>query len=169
MRLGVRDATEEDAGAITQILNPIVAAGCFTVIDRPFSVAEERDFIRGFPARGIFHVAVHEVDDTIVGFQTVEPFASYTSVLDHVGTIGTYVELGLRGRGIAGALFRATFAAARRKGYGKLFTFVRADNPAALRAYCRQGFRIVGTAEQHARIDGRLVDEIVIEKILDSA
>jgi L-amino acid N-acyltransferase YncA len=28
------------------------------------------------------------------------------------------------------------------------------------------GFRIVGTAERHAKIDGRYIDEIVIENLL---
>ena len=168
MRLAVRDATPDDAGAVAAILNPIVAAGGFTVLDGPFSVDAERDFIARFPRRGIFHVAVAP-DGRIVGFQTVEPFAAYATAFDHVGTIGTYVELGSRRRGVGGALFAATFAAARRKGYGKLLTFVRSDNPAALHAYRRQGFRIVGTAERHARVEGRLIDEIVIERILDSA
>jgi L-amino acid N-acyltransferase YncA len=169
MRLRVRDATADDAGGIAAILNPIIAAGGFTVLHGPFSDEAERDFIVRFPARGIFHVAVNEAAGGIVGFQTVEPFAAYTPAFDHVGTIGTYVELGSRRRGIAGALFAATFAAARRKGYGKLFTFVRADNDAALHAYRRQGFRIVGTAERHARVAGRFIDEIVIEKMLDPA
>jgi L-amino acid N-acyltransferase YncA len=169
MRLDVRDATPDDAGAIADILNGIVAARAFTVIDRQFSVEDERTFIRGFPERGIFHVAVNQADGAVVGFQNVEPFAAFTTAFDHVGTIGTYVDLRLRRRGIAGVLFPATFAAAGRKGYAKLFTFVRADNAPALRTYRRHGFRIVGTAERHARIDGRFVDEIVIEKILDSA
>jgi RimJ/RimL family protein N-acetyltransferase len=43
---------------------------------------------------------------------------------------------------------------------------VRADNEAGLKTYLRQGFRMVGTAERHAKVDGRCIDEIVIEKLL---
>ena len=68
--------------------------------------------------------------------------------------------------GIAGRLFAATFDAAPAKGYEKFFTYVRADNEAGLKAYLRQGFRVVGTAERHARIDGRDIDEIVIERFI---
>ena len=74
---------------------------------------------------------------------------------------------GYRRQGIANRLFDATFAAALLKGYEKVFTFVRADNPAALQTYLRQGFQTVGTARRQARIDGRYVDEIIIEKIID--
>ena len=40
---------------------------------------------------------------------------------------------------------------------------MRADNDAGLKTYLRQGFRVVGTAERQAKVDGRYIDEIVIE------
>ena len=60
---------------------------------------------------------------------------------------------------------------AREKGYEKLFSYVRADNPAALAFYQRLGFEIVGTARRQARIGARhsarysvrYIDEIIIE------
>jgi len=64
-------------------------------------------------------------------------------------------------------LFAATFEAAGQKGYEKIFTFVRTDNPAALATYRAHGFVVVGTARKHARIDGRYIDDILIEKVLD--
>jgi L-amino acid N-acyltransferase YncA len=166
IQLDIRDVTDDDADAIVAILNPIIAARVYTVFDTPFTGDEERAFIRGFPARGVFHVAVNRADNTVVGLQNVEPLASYTRAFDHVGVIGTFVQLGLRRQGIATKLFDATLSAVLAKGYEKLFTYVRADNPAALQTYRAQGFRVVGTAEKHATIDGRYVDEIVIEKIL---
>ena len=162
----IRDVTLEDADGIVRVLNPIIAARTYTVLDTPVSVEAEREFIRTFPERGIFQVAVDITTNSIVGFQNMEPIATYTHAFDHVGSIGTYVDLQRRRQGIATRLFEATFAAASRKGYEKVFTFVRADNPAALETYLRQGFRIVGRAEKQARIDGRYVDEVLIEKWL---
>lgn len=69
---------------------------------------------------------------------------------------------------MATRLFRATFDAARHKGYRKIFTYIRADNPAAFATYMRHGFRVVGVARAHARIDGRYIDEIVVERMLDA-
>ena len=164
----IRDARIEDAEGIAAILNPIIAARCYTALDTPVTVEQEREFIRNFPPRGIFVVAVNTTSNRIVGFQDVSPFADFTRAFDHVGVIGTYVDLELRRQGIATRLFAATFDAARRKGYEKLFTYVRADNETGPQTYLRQGFRIVGTAARHAKIDGRYVDEIVIEKVFSS-
>jgi len=76
------------------------------------------------------------------------------------------VAAAYRRQGVAAALFAATFAAARAKGYEKLFTYIRADNSAALAAYEAQGFRIVGVAERHLRVADRYIDEIVVERFL---
>jgi L-amino acid N-acyltransferase YncA len=166
MQLLVRDAGLDDAQAIVDILNPIIAARRYTAFDTPFSVEAEQAYLRGFPSRGVFHVAVDADDGRVVGFQSMEPFATYTHAFDHVGTLGTYVDLACRRQGIATALFRATFEAARRKGYEKIFTFVRADNPAALATYVSQGFAAIGTSRRHAKIDGVYIDETIIERSL---
>jgi L-amino acid N-acyltransferase YncA len=167
VEITIRAATPADAEPIARILNAIIAAGVYTALDTPFSVDEERAFIQRFPARGIFHVAV--AGDRVVGFQNVEPFATYTGAFDHVGVIGTYVDLEMRGRGLAGRLFDATFAEASKKGFEKLFAFVRSDNPVALRTYLRHGFEVIGTARKHARIGGRYIDEVMIEAWIQSA
>lgn len=166
MDLVVREGRVEDAAAIVAIVNPIIAAGVYTAFDTPFTIESEQAFLEGFPARGVFHVAVDASSQRVLGFQSMEPFATYTHAFDHVGTMGTYVDLACRRQGIATALFDATFEAARRKGYEKLFTFVRADNPAALATYLSRGFAIVGTAPRHAKIKGVYVDEIIIERFL---
>jgi L-amino acid N-acyltransferase YncA len=166
MNLTIRPVQSEDAEAIVGIFNSIIEAGIYTVFDAPFTVEAERGYIEKFPARGIFHVAVRQDDQKVVGFQSMEPFATYTRAFDHIGVVGTYVDLAERRQGIAGHLFAATFEAARQKGYEKIFTFIRGDNPAALTTYQRQGFQIVGTAQRQAKINGQYVDEIMVEKFL---
>ena len=52
------------------------------------------------------------------------------------------------------------------KGFRKLLTYVRDDNPVALAFYAEQGFRVVGTAVAQARIDGVFLDEVIIERQL---
>jgi L-amino acid N-acyltransferase YncA len=168
MHLDIRDARPDDAQGIVDVLNPIIEARTYTALDAPYTADAERDYIRDFPTRGVFLVAVSQTDQAIVGFQSMEPFASYTHAFDHVGVLGTYVDLRCRRQGIATRLFEATFAAAIGKGYEKIFTFVRSDNAAALATYLAQGFRTVGTARNHAKIDSEYVDEIIIEKFLTS-
>jgi L-amino acid N-acyltransferase YncA len=167
MDLLVREVQPDDAEAIVGIFNPIIEAGVYTAFDTSFTVEAERDYILNFPPRGIFHVAERRQDRKVVGFQSMEPFATYTHAFDHVGVLGTYVDLTCRRQGIAAYLFEATFEAAMRKGYEKIFTFVRADNSPALSTYLKQGFQIVGTVRRQAKIKGKYVDEIMIEKFLN--
>lgn len=164
MNITIRDARVTDAESITRVLNPIIEARTNSVFTETFSVGAEREFIVQFPKRGIFHVA--ELEGVIAGFQTIEPFGSYTPALEHVGIIGTFVGLSFQKQGIGKALFQTSFVAARAKGYEKLFAFVRADNTAGLAAYLGQGFDQIGIAKKHAKIDGTYVDEIVIERFL---
>jgi L-amino acid N-acyltransferase YncA len=164
--IDIRPVTPDDAEGIVAVLNPIIATGSYTILDEPLTAEAQRAFIERCSPRGIFLVAVDGASDAIVGFQNTQPLATYTHALDHVGEIGTYVDLRRRREGIASRLFEATFAAAARRGYEKFFTFVRGDNPAALKTYLHHGFEIVGTAQRQARIRGQYIDEVLIQKFL---
>ena len=107
MPIVVRDADTGDAEGIVRILNPIIEARVYTALDTPLTVEAERDYLLNFPQRGIWKVAVRS-DERLLGFQIVEPFATYTSAFDHVGTIGTYVDLEFGRQGISRSLFGAT-------------------------------------------------------------
>jgi L-amino acid N-acyltransferase YncA len=166
MELMIRDVNPDDAAGVVSVFNPIIEARSFTLFDTPFTVEAERAYIEGLTPRDVFHVAVRASDNVVVGFQSMAPFATYSRALDHVGVIGTYVDLGSRRQGIATRLFPATFEAARRKGYEKIFTYIRADNPVALATYQRHGFLIIGKAERHAKVGGEYVDVIIVERLL---
>ncbi|NOI91855.1 GNAT family N-acetyltransferase [Vibrio splendidus] len=166
MSLTIREVTVEDAQGIIDVLNPIIIEARYTILDQTFTVDEEKAFIESFPERGVFSVAVNEMTSQLLGFQNVEPFATYTKAFDHVGIIGTYVDANSRGQGVAKQLFDYTFKAAKAKGYEKLFAYVRADNERALAVYLKQGFEIVGTAKKHGKIGDQYFDEILIEKFL---
>ncbi len=166
MSLVVRQVTLDDAEGITNVLNPIIIEGLYTVLDTTFTPEEEKEFIAQFPERGVFTVALSGSDSTVIGFQNIEPFAQYTKAFDHVGIIGTFVCENARGLGVSKELFNSTFEVAKQKGYEKLFAYVRSDNERALAAYLKQGFEIVGTAKKHAKVRGEYVDEVLIEKFL---
>jgi L-amino acid N-acyltransferase YncA len=116
VELLIREARPDDAGAIVRILNPIIEAGAYSMLLTPFTAEAEREFIVNFPPRGIFHVVELLPEQRVVGFQTIEPFATYTCAFDHVAVMGTFLDLNERRRGIGTRLAQATFEAARRKG-----------------------------------------------------
>ena len=166
MELLIREVRPGDEEAIVAILNPIIETGLYSVLDAPFTVEAEGEFIAGFPTRGVFHIAEDCGRNNAVGFQTLEPFATYTHAFDHVAIISTAVDLSFRRHGVGTRLAEVTLDRARHKGYEKVFTYVRSDNDGALKFYRKLGFRVVGTAERHAKFGRSYVDEIIIEKFL---
>lgn len=161
----IRAAVPTDAAAIIAFWNPIIESGKYTAFDTPLTEEQERSYIENQSERDIFHVAERLEDGVIAGFQSMSPYPGIAAMA-HVGVIGTFVAPIYQRQGIARQLFAATFAVARQKGYEKIFTFVRADNPAALATYRSQGFRIVGTAEKQIKINGTYIDEVIIERNL---
>jgi L-amino acid N-acyltransferase YncA len=161
----VRLAVPGDAEALIAILNPIIAARAYTVLDGLLTLDDEDAYISGFPERGVFVVA-ESVRRGLLAMQTVEPFADYTRALRHVGVVGTFVALDARRQRLGALLFSASLPLAIAQGFHKLLTYVRADNASALAFYRAQGFRIVGTARDQARIDGVFIDEVIIERAL---
>jgi L-amino acid N-acyltransferase YncA len=167
MEVLIREVAPADAEAIVRIFNPIIEAGIYTVLDAPLTVEGQRSYIEQLSPRSIFNVAVDQSSGSVVGLQSMDPFPdSFTHAFDHVGVIGTWVDLNHLRRGIASHLFKATFAVAPQKGYEKIFTYIRADNPGALATYQSQGFQIVGRATKQAKLKGKYVDEVIVERLL---
>jgi L-amino acid N-acyltransferase YncA len=162
----IRRATPDDAAGVAAVLNGVIAGGRHSLLDTPFTEAEERAYIEALPERSSLHVA--EAAGDILGFQTVIPWNTFTTrEFDHVATMGTYVDERHRRRGVGAALAAATFTAAAQMGYEKIFTDLRADNLDSLGYHVALGFTIVGTARRHARVAGRDIDVIFIERFLE--
>lgn len=161
----IRPAEKRDAADMVALLNPIIAAGIYTAMNEPVTLTDQLEFVHTFPARGVFLVAVHPDTGQIMGMQDVVPLSD-ESAWRHVGAISTFVALNAQRQGIGAQLCAAMFEAARAKGFRKLSATIRADNPHAVAFYLRQGFRLIGTAQQHALIRGRYVDEVLAERLL---
>ena len=78
--------------------------------------------------------------------------------------MGTWVSESHRRRG-SRPLAEASFAAAREHGFAKVFTDIRADN-LAVAFHLAMGFTVVGTASRLARLGGRYVDVVFVERDL---
>jgi L-amino acid N-acyltransferase YncA len=164
----IRVATPDDAGGVAAVLNAVIAGGRHSLLDTPFTEAQERAFIQDLPARAFLHVA--EAGGGIVGVQTVEPWTTTaTHEFDHVATIGTWVAAASRRRGVGRRLCEASFAAARALGFEKVFTDVRADNVVSLAFHLSLGFTVAGAARAQARVAGRDLDVVFIERFLGPA
>jgi dephospho-CoA kinase len=161
----VHQGTEADAEGIAEVLNAVVRESDLTVIDRVFTPAQERAFLRRLPKRA--RVMVAKIGKVTAGFQVIEPYAAYTGAMDHVAVLGTYVASSVRGTGLGWRLSEEMFRRARGVGYEKVVVHVRADNPLANDFYSKLGFRTCGRLTCQARIAGRCVDMLVYERFLE--
>ena len=166
MNLSVRPAKEEDAGSIVELLNPIIRAGVYTVMDKELSVGDQVGFIRGFPTEGVYNVAVCNDCQRVVGIQDVQPVFSEANAFTHAGNISTFVSLGMHRSGVGRSLCQATFKQAKEQGFRKITAMIRADNPSAVSFYESQGFKIIDTLKKHAFVGGKYIDEILAEKFI---
>jgi RimJ/RimL family protein N-acetyltransferase len=161
----IRRAVEDDAQGIVAIVQTVAAERVYSAITRPWTVDGERSYLASLSAREAVHVAVSDAGE-IVGFQSLDLWASTLESMSHVGQIGTHLVPAWRRRGVGGALFRATAAFARRSGYRKLVIQVRAANVSGQAFYRLLGFRECGRLTRQVNIDGVEDDEILMELFL---
>jgi phosphinothricin acetyltransferase len=159
----IRHATPADVAAIADIYNAGIAdrgATFETALRRPEDIAAW--FERGprFPV-----LVATDATDRVVGWASVSGYRS-RPCYDGVGEFSIYFAREARGQGLGRVLLEALVDAARAQGYWKLVSRVFPFN-AASRALCRAcGFREVGLYEKHARLDGRWIDVVIVERLI---
>ena len=166
MEVIIRKATPDDAEDVTSVINSVILEGRWTALTNTFTEEQERAFIEGLCERSAMFAA--EVDDKIVGIQVIEPdgLARYTDSMQHIATIGTWIDTNFRGHKIGRSLAEASFTFAKAHNYEKISIQVIADNTRALRFYGNLGFEEIGVAKKHVKFEDRFCDVCYLEKFL---
>jgi len=161
----IRQATVRDAQGVVDVINSVIQEGGLTALYPTLTVEQEERFIRGLGPRSAMFVAESDsgTGGSILGLQTVEPFAPYTRAMDHVAVIGTYVRRDYRRQGVGHLLFDRTLALARERGYEKIVLYVRAGNTSAIAFYREMGFVPKLVLERQIKIEGEYDDEVLME------
>lgn len=163
--LQIRPATPADAPALSEIYNQAIAARSATFETELRTAEERRRWLEGHGPR--HPVLVAEADGQTMGWASVSAYRS-RACYDGVGEFSVYIREGCRGQGIGKALLGALVNEAARQGYWKLLSRVFPFNRASL-ALCRAcGFREVGVYEKHARLDGRWLDVVIVERLIEA-
>jgi RimJ/RimL family protein N-acetyltransferase len=165
MEFTIRRASEEDASALATLLQEIASERIYTAIDQPWSAESQRRYLASLSPREAIHVAVDE-EGQIIGYQTLEFWASSIQSMAHVAQLGTFLASHWRRRGVGHALFRETCQFARKANFAKLVIQVRGSNQGAQQFYKRMGFLECGRFKAQVRIDGKEDDEILFELFL---
>jgi phosphinothricin acetyltransferase len=160
----IRRATEADVPAITRIYNEGIVDRVATLETEERTDEERRAWLLGRDERHPVFVAVR--DNIVLGWASINVFnprAAYRFVAD----FSVYVAREARGSGVGSALLREAIAEAQRLGYHKLVLAGFPFNDAGLALYRKLGFREVGVYREQGVLDGRWVDTIVMELLLD--
>ena len=106
---------------------------------------------------------VAEEDGAVVGWAALSPVsrrACYAGVVE--GSV--YVAEGARGRGIGIALLARLCSDADAAGIWTIQTSIFPENVASVELHRRCGFRVVGTRERIAQLDGVWRDTLLLER-----
>jgi ribosomal protein S18 acetylase RimI-like enzyme len=161
-KLSIRPAEDPDQDAIWAIMKPVIRAGATYPLDP--DIGREEAFAYWFaPGKQVF---VAEDGGEVLGTYYLRP--NSTGLADHVANAGYMTHVEARGRGIASAMARDSFARAKAAGFRAMqFNLVIASNEQAVRLWQKLGLQVVGRLPQafrHKRLG--LVDALVMHRIL---
>jgi L-amino acid N-acyltransferase YncA len=157
MSLTVRPFAPEDAPALAELLNAIIARGGTTALQTPFTPEALAETYLNGPNVHLCFVAVDTATGRIEGFQTL---GRYPGLPEDVGDIGTFARVGGTKRGVGSALFAEMVKAARANGLTAINATIRADNTGGLAFYAKQGFIDHDVTRAVPLSDGTPVDRV---------
>jgi L-amino acid N-acyltransferase YncA len=106
---------------------------------------------------------VFEAKGRILGWVALTPFST-RQVYQGVAEVSIYVDEGQRGKGIGSELMNKVIASSEDHGIWTLFSSVFPENTATLKLHAKSGFRVVGTREKIARLNGKWRDTVMLER-----
>jgi L-amino acid N-acyltransferase YncA len=159
----VRPASLDDAEAMAEIYNEGIEDRVATYETEPRSAGEQQSWLRAIADR--YPAVVAQTDGEIVGWAGAGPYRN-RECYRGIGEFSIYVRRNRRRRGVGDLLLAALISEAERLGLWKLLSRIFPFNEAS-RALCRKhGFREVGVYLNHARLDGRWLDVVIVERLI---
>jgi L-amino acid N-acyltransferase YncA len=161
----IRRGAADDAPSILAVWHAIVAEKVYSAIDYPFTLEQEREYLKSLSAHeGVF--LAETAERQVIGFQSLDQWTKLFRSMDHVGQLGTHILREWRGRGVGKQLAAHTLAFARSAGYEKLVIYVRGSNRGAQVFYAGLGFVSCGRLTRQVKIDGEHDDDVLMEMFL---
>jgi L-amino acid N-acyltransferase YncA len=161
----IRTASVDDSAAIAEIYNQGIEDRVATYETRRRSAEDQQAWLRSIADR--YPAVVAQSDREIIGWASAGPYRE-RECYRGIGEFSMYVRRDWRGRGVGDLLVVALIREAERLGLWKLLSRIFPFNDAS-RALCRKhGFREVGVYEKHARLDGRWLDVVIVERLISA-
>jgi L-amino acid N-acyltransferase YncA len=106
---------------------------------------------------------VFEENGIVLGWIALSPFSA-RQVYQGVAEVSVYVDTYHHRKKIGSYLMEEMIISSERNGIWTLFSSVFPENEATLKLHQKYGFRIIGTRERIAMLDGKWRDTILLER-----
>ena len=157
MSFTVRHAAPEDAPALADLLNAVIARGGTTARQTAFTPEALAEADLDGPNVHVCFVAIDPATKRIEGFQTL---GRNPQLPQDIGDIATFARVDGAKRGVGSALFTQMIEAARAHGLTAINATIRADNAGGLAFYAKQGFVDHSVTFAVPLADGTPVDRV---------
>ena len=165
----IRDITIDDAAAFLDLCLTLDHETAFMMYEpgeRKTTVDQQRDILTAVIASPNSTIIVADAGTHLAGY--VSASGGEFRRIHHSAYIVAGVRQSYAGRGIGTQLFAALDTWAVANAIQRLELTVRIDNAAAIRLYQRTGYEIEGTRRRSLLVDGELVDELSMAKLIDT-
>ncbi|MGD2197423.1 N-acetyltransferase family protein [Lysinibacillus fusiformis] len=106
---------------------------------------------------------VAEENNRLVGWIAITP-VSTRAVYSGVGEVSVYVSNCNKGKGIATKLFDKLIQESEKSGFWTLQSSIFAINTSSIQLHKKMDFKIVGTREKIAQLNGKWFDTVIMER-----
>jgi len=156
----IRPSNQSDLSGLVGVIRQVASEGAYIEAETVAAVIDHEEILlrnNDFQSRMFF---VATVDDEVVGWVHLD--LPETEKLRHTAELTVGVLDEYRGNGIGSGLLDRGVSWAGERGYEKLYNSVPATNEAAIRFLEAHGWEVEAVREEHYRIDGEYVDEVMM-------
>ncbi|HWO75563.1 MAG TPA: arsinothricin resistance N-acetyltransferase ArsN1 family A [Bacillus sp. (in: firmicutes)] len=162
--MSIRKAMKEDLLRILEIYNQGIEDRIATLEVEQKDIEYMQAWYENHQNRHV--VLVAEMDGIVVGWASINPYNSRCAY-NGVGDISVYIHRDFRGKGIGQELLKEIEKEALSKEFYKLVLFTFPFNALGQGLYKKLGYREVGIFQNQGILDGKFVDVMAMEKLLN--
>jgi RimJ/RimL family protein N-acetyltransferase len=159
----IREARENDAAAITSVIDSVASEKYYIVPER--SREDWDEAIREIKKRNSL-IIIAQVNQQTVGMACLTRGKFEKN--KHVGFLGITILKDFRGVGIGNAIMKYIVEWAKlQEALEKISLTVFSTNKPAIELYKKFGFKIEGVSKKQYRIEETYIDDVIMAKFLD--
>lgn len=161
----LRAATLDDAAAIAAIYNQAVLHTTATFDTRAVSIGSRAAWLEEHCSPRHPVLVAETPDRRVVGWASLSPWSGRCAY-DATVEISTYVDEGHKGEGLGTRLSQAVLDIGAREGVHAVISRMCSENEASIKMAKRLGFEKVGVLREVGSKFGRLLDVVIMQRIL---